>query len=144
MNNQLIRSVRVTLSIESAFRLFTEKIDLWWPPGHRRFDESEIILEPRVGGRFLEKKRSGEEVLHGEVIHCAPPSRITYTWYPGAITRPTEVDVRFTDMGDHTLVEICHSEGESQMGEIWSERVQRFERAWGEVLSTFVAQAEQS
>ncbi len=144
MNEPLIRTLRVNCPIAHAFHTFTDGIDLWWPAGHRRFGASTIILEARIGGRFLEREENGEEIIHGEVIRCIPPERITYTWYPGAISEPTEVDIRFTDMGDYTLVEVTHAEGRSGLGEVWPQRVTIFGRSWDEVLRTFTQHLEES
>jgi uncharacterized protein YndB with AHSA1/START domain len=121
-----------------AFDVFTSRLDLWWPPKHRRFSASRLCLEARVGGRFFERSESGEEATLGEVLRCEPPHRLTYTWYPGAVRGPTEVDVRFTDAGDATVVEVTHSEGPSQLGDAWPQRVELFGRAWAHVLPAFV------
>ena len=137
MKAPLVRTVRVACSIEQAFNVFTGKIDLWWPPGHRRFKESTMILEAREGGKFLERSSDGQEALLGEVLYSSPPDQITYTWYPGAFTDPTRVDIHFSDMGDHTLVEVTHSEGSSNLGELWLERVEIFGRSWNQVLEAF-------
>lgn len=138
MSEPLRRTVRVRCPVSHAFEVFTARLDLWWPPGHRRFGTSQLFLEARVGGRFFERSATGEEARLGEVIRCEPPHRITYTWYPGAISGPTEVDVRFTDEGAHTVVEVTHSEGQSQLGDAWPQRVTLFGRAWGHVLPAFV------
>ncbi|MCA9656188.1 MAG: SRPBCC domain-containing protein [Myxococcales bacterium] len=135
----LERRVELRCSAAHAFAVFTGCIDAWWPPSHRRFDRSELRLEPRVGGRFYERSESGEEARLGEVLRWDPPRRVTYTWYPGAITEPTEVDVRFAPHGDHCLVEVTHAEGRSGLGDAWPQRVALFGRAWDHVLPTFVA-----
>ena len=144
MNDPLIRTIRVNCPVDHAFKVFTEQIDLWWPPGHRRFEGSEILLEAQSGGQFIERKKDGEEIIHGEVIACDPPHRILYTWHPGSLAAPTEVEVRFTQQEESTLVEIIHSEGEDRTEGRWLERVQKFGRAWDEVLKAFGQQLEQA
>lgn len=144
MNTPLECAVRVNCSIEHAFRVFTSKLDLWWPRGHRRFKQSDLKLEAKVGGRFFERSKTGEEAHLGDVIVCEPPKRITYTWYMGAINKPTEVDVRFIDKGDHTLVELTHAEGNSELGTLWEERVKLFDKGWKTVLPAFVNYAEET
>lgn len=139
MSEPLRRTVRVRCPVAHAFDVFTARLDLWWPPKHRRFAASELFLEARVGGRFFERSSTGEEARLGEVVRCEPPHRITYSWYPGALAGPTEVDVRFTEDGEHTLVEVTHSEGNSQLGDAWPQRVELFGRAWGHVLPAFAA-----
>lgn len=137
MSEPLRRTVRVRVPVAHAFDTFTSRLDLWWPPGHRRFKASRLFLEARVGGRFFERSDTGEEARLGEVLHCEPPHRITYTWFPGALTAPTEVDVRFTEHGEHTVVEVTHAEGRSGLGEAWPQRVELFGRAWAHVLPAF-------
>jgi hypothetical protein len=57
----LRRSMRVRCPIEHAFLAFTDRIDQWWPPGHRRFEGSRLFLEAVAGGRFFERSPGGEE-----------------------------------------------------------------------------------
>ena len=133
----LVREVRVRCSIEHAFDVFTQRIDLWWPPAHRRFEASRLYLEPTVGGRFVERSSTGEEFTLGAVLECDPPHRIAYSWYPGAIQEPTHVAIRFTEEGAETRVSVVHSEGQSALGEHWPQRVELFERGWRHVLAAF-------
>ncbi len=79
----------------------------------------------------------------GEVISCDPPRAIRYSWYPGGIGRPTLVEIRFTDDGSHTLVEVTHSEAESGLGSAWPDRARVFDRNWDIVLPAY-ARAIQS
>ncbi|WP_428262543.1 SRPBCC domain-containing protein [Haliangium sp.] len=144
MNEPVRREVRVRCSLEHAFDVFTTRLDLWWPKGHRRFDRSRLILEPEQGGRFFERADSGEEAVLGEVLRCQPPHGITYTWYPGAGVGPTQVEVSFRDEGEHTLVEVVHSEGDSALAEAWPARATLFVRAWSHVLPAFAAFAERT
>ncbi len=136
MSTPLERSVTVACDVEHAFETFTARLDLWWPPGHKG-PGAKLSMEPRVGGRFVAKGPDGEEKLFGEVLRWEPPHRLTYTWFPGALSGPTEVDVRFVADGDNTLVRIVHAEGDAAMGDRWPERVALFERGWSAVLSAF-------
>jgi uncharacterized protein YndB with AHSA1/START domain len=141
-NAPIERSVRVRCSVEHAFRVFTSRIDVWWPVGHARAPGGRVVLEPCVGGRFFVRTGEGEVRLLGCVVRWEPPSRVTYTWYPGAVDSPTAVDVRFSPDGEDTVVDVTHSEGDSQLGALWPERAKTFERAWGEVLPAFERQTE--
>lgn len=143
MNRPLIRELRLHCSVERAFEVFTSEIDAWWPPGHRRFEHSTLHLEARVGGRFFERAPAGDEVVLGEVLRCEPPRSIAYSWRPGALTEPTEVEVHFETHGDLTSVVIVHGEGRAALGDAWPSRVEIFDRSWREVLGAFVARVEQ-
>jgi len=138
----LRRTVRVRCELDHAFQVFTERVDLWWPEGHRRFADSRLVLEARVGGRFVELAATGEEAKLGEVLSCEPPHSISYTWYPGAISKPTRVDVRFATEGNETVVSVEHSEADSELGEAWRDRVVLFERGWHRVLEALKSHAE--
>jgi uncharacterized protein YndB with AHSA1/START domain len=140
MPESLRRCVRGRCSIAHAFEVFTARVDLWWPPGHRRFDDSRLVLEATPGGRFFERSKGGDEFKLGDVLDCDPPRRIRYTWYPGAIEAPTVVDVRFAEEGADTVVTVEHSEADA-LGDAWPERVKLFERAWQIVLPAFAAHA---
>lgn len=142
MTDALRKSIRVRCSIEHAFNTFTSKIDQWWPPGHRRFDGSRLCLEAVVGGRFFERATNGEESRLGDVLACEAPHKISYTWYPGAVSEPTLVEVRFTTDGEATVVNIVHSAANSALGELWPERVALFTRGWTLVLGAFSIFAE--
>lgn len=139
MSAPVERTIRVRCPVEHAFRVFTRRIDAWWPAGHRRFAGSTLTLEATPGGRFYERAPSGDEALLGEVLTVDPPHHITYTWRPGAITAPTEVEIRFTADGDATRVDVTHREGPAAMGERWPERAALFARAWSHVLPAYAA-----
>ncbi|MCA9606701.1 MAG: SRPBCC domain-containing protein [Myxococcales bacterium] len=134
MKRSLRREIRVRCSQRHAFEVFSTKIDLWWPPSHRRYERSELRLEPSVGGRFYERAESGEEHALGEVLAWEPPDRLAYTWWPGAVDGPTRVEVRFAADGEHTRVEVIHREADTTA---WDERVAMFERSWTTVLGAF-------
>ena len=136
-NEPIRKRVRVRCSVAHAFATFTDRIDLWWPSSHRILAVSSLRMEARAGGRFYERTAAGEEARLGEVVHWEPPSRVVYTWYPGAIELPTRVEVRFTADGDFTIVDVVHAEGDSRLGDQWTSRAQRFERAWQQVLPAF-------
>ena len=142
MNAPLEKTAWVKCSMHHAFNVFTARVDLWWPKSHRRNEGGRMVLEAKEGGRFLERSPEGEAAILGEVIHCDPPDRITYTWYPGSDIGPTEVDVRFLAENGGTRVNITHVEGKSQLGTEWPNRVKRFDRAWTTVLPAFLEAAE--
>jgi uncharacterized protein YndB with AHSA1/START domain len=131
------KRTRVRCGPGRAFRTFTAEIDRWWPPGHRRFAGSVMVLEPGVGGRFLERATSGEEADLGRVIAWDPPRELAYTWTPGSITGPTTVAIRFVADGGETWIEVTHSEGAAAMGDEWPRRAERFDRSWEQVLPAF-------
>lgn len=139
MSEPIRRTVSVRCPVEHAFRVFTHRIDAWWPAGHRRFDRSTLTLEAEPGGRFFERAPDGREVVLGKVLTVEAPHHITYTWHPGAITAPTAVEIRFTADGELTRVDVTHHEADAAMGDRWPERAALFTRAWSHVLPAFAA-----
>jgi uncharacterized protein YndB with AHSA1/START domain len=137
----LERILRVRCPLDHAFAAFTQEVDLWWPRRHRRYEDSRLVLEAEVGGRFFERAASGEERELGEVIACDPPHRISYTWRPGAITGPTRVDVSFAEDGAETVVRVLHSEGDAALGDAWPERAALFAKGWDLVLPAYAVRA---
>lgn len=137
MPDPVVRTIRVRCSVTHAFATFTGKLDLWWPPTHRRYPGSALVLDPTPGGRFFERATSGEENDLGQVLTCDPPHSITYTWNPGKISGPTHVDVQFAADGDATIVTVVHSEGAADMGAHWPDRAALFEHGWTAVLAAF-------
>ncbi len=139
--NPLEKRIHVRCDLAHAFEVFTARIDLWWPPSHRKLENSEMQIEPFVGGRFYERDASGQEHVMGEVRAWEAPARICYSWRPGSPAAPTEVEVRFwgddTRDNEGTWVHVTHRPGPTGDEEVYGERVALFERAWTHVLASY-------
>jgi len=137
MNEPVVKCVRVDCPIHDAFVSFTARIDLWWPAAHRRFRESVMVLEPWTGGGFFEKSADGQEIRLGDVLRFEPPHALAYTWFPGAIQKPTLVQVSFAEEPEAVLVIVSHSEGQSGLGDEWPMRALKFKASWDVVLPAY-------
>ena len=135
MNRSINKSIRVRCSSSHAFKVFTEKVDLWWPSGHRMGKApAEMAMEGRVGGRFYTRGADGVERDMGQVLRWEPPERLTCSWFLGTSAElPTEVDVRFVAEGEHTLVEVVHREVHDMEG-AWPTKVRIYTKSWETVL----------
>lgn len=102
---QVSSQVEVAVAPETAFRAFTEEMDLWWVRGPINFYDAARaiakVCEPGVGGRILEVYESGDPLEVG---------RIT-VWRPGEVVAwdssvdDVRTEVRFTPAaGAGTLV----------------------------------------
>ena len=101
-------SVEVAVDPTTAFRIFTEEIDLWWVRGPINFHDAsrlvELRLEPGVGGRLLE--------IYDEVAGDVLVSSRIVVWEPGArlllrdCVQDTETDIRFTRTDTGTRVHV--------------------------------------
>jgi uncharacterized protein YndB with AHSA1/START domain len=120
--NQIIRpaSVKRTVTVNAppatAFRVFTDGLDRWWPKTHRigGVPMGRAVLEPRQGGRWYEVGENGVECDWGEVVLWDPPARLVLAWRindqweyrPEAYS---EVEVLFTPLADgQTRVDLEH------------------------------------
>jgi uncharacterized protein YciI/uncharacterized protein YndB with AHSA1/START domain len=67
---------------ERAFRLFTSGMNRWWPREHHigQSPLKEIIVEPRVGGRWYSVCEDGSECEVGKVLRWEAPERLVLAW----------------------------------------------------------------
>jgi uncharacterized protein YndB with AHSA1/START domain len=109
------KTVRVKVSIDKAFAVFTEGIGRWWPKSHSVADapQMDVIIEPFVKGRWYERGAEGVESPWGHVLVWEPPARVVLAWQLDAEWKfdpdlVTEVEARFFDEGGTTRVEFEH------------------------------------
>src|SRR5579883_2864115 len=77
------KSVVVSTTPEKAFALFTQKMHAWWLPDHTLNPESpraDIVIEPKVGGRWYERASDGKICEWGKVLQWNPPSGLVLAW----------------------------------------------------------------
>ena len=142
------RRTRVNVEPARAFDIFTNGMIRWWPRKNSINGSpiQEIILEPRVGGRWLERGEDGSECQWGKVLAWEPPTRLMLAWqisaqwqYEPALV--TEVEVRFSPDGDGTLVELEHrldgyGQAAEQMRQIFDSP-----QGWAGTLENFAKEA---
>ena len=110
------KSIRVQVPPARAFEVFTAGMGRWWPGSHsiNTSPLREVVMEPRVGGRWFERGEDGSECTWGRVLAWEPPTRLLLAWQIDAAWRHdpslvTEVEVRFLPDGpDATQVELEH------------------------------------
>jgi len=78
----IVRTVQVKAAPARAFDLFTTHMAQWWPKGKTigKNPHAAIIVEPRAGGRWLERDAEGNETQWGKVLAWEPPSRLLLAW----------------------------------------------------------------
>jgi uncharacterized protein YndB with AHSA1/START domain len=138
------KSVTVARPVDAAFRAFVD-IGTWWPRTHSYGEgrAKDIVLEPRVGGRFYERFTDGEEFVIGEVTTYEPPRRVVFTWKGPDMEQPTEVEVSFHPEGDRTRVELVHS-GWDRVGTKIKHGMADFSRGWEPVIQAFATYVTQT
>lgn len=109
------KEIRVGATPQRAFDVFTGGMHGWWPLDHSllKSTREDVILEPRLGGRWYERATDGTEYSWGKVLAWEPPRRVVLAWQlDGTWTYSpdflTEVEIRFIPDGDGTRVELEH------------------------------------
>ena len=147
------KEIVVEASQERAFRVFTAEHGAWWPLAthHIGAQAAETaVIEPRVGGRWLERSADGTECPWGKVLVWDPPGRLVLAWQIGADWKHddallTEVEVRFVALGpaltrvelEHRLLDRYGAAAEGLRGAFDSEG------GWNGILRSFAARARQ-
>lgn len=106
MPESIRRELVVPQSREKVWRALTDSAALaeWMYPND---------FEPRVGHRFTFRvppnpQAGFDGIVRCEVLECAPPSRLSYSWSAGAVVG-TQVSYRLEPDGDGTRVYFEHS-----------------------------------
>ena len=151
-------AIRKTLVLKSAaphaFEVFTAGFGRWWPVDHFTGTSSPLvtaIIEPRVGGRWYGRHADGSELPWGDVLVWEPSTRLILAW---RITHEwgydpqllTEVEVRFTDLGDgRTRVDFEHRHLE-RFGDSPAAiaTIESMTKGWGMILERYQAEAERA
>jgi uncharacterized protein YndB with AHSA1/START domain len=136
----VVKTVKINLPVNAAFRLFTEDVNRWWPLAtHSVFGDEAVscTLEGRVGGRFYEMHRDGRQSEWGQVLVWEPPHRVVFTMHPGR-TRDTaqEVEVTFQGEARGTRVTLTHR-GWENLGEQAKVMRGRYDHGWEGVLEKY-------
>lgn len=130
----IAKHLLLPLGPEAAFRLFSERIDEWWPPERRHIQGRPSVIA-LAEHRFSECAASGEEVELGKVRAWEPPHRILLDWYPGTdAEHPTEVEIRFVPDHGQTRVMISHRAGPKSVA-LFPSRAPRYGVSWDLVLA---------
>lgn len=144
----VVKTITVKATPERAFEVFTANMTRWWPITHtiRRSDApiAEVVLEPRVSGRWYERGTDGTECSWGHVIAWEPPRRLVLAWQIDAEWKfdaalISEVEVLFQAQGpDMTLVTLTHGKLEA-FGDAAAKVRQAIssEGGWGALLQAY-------
>ena len=112
------RTIQVNVPIEKAFEVFTKKMGAWWPATHHIAPKAftEIVIEPRTGGRWFEHDADGAECEWGRVLAWEAPKLLVVSWqlqpdwkFSADMARASEVALEFFAEGpEATRVEFEH------------------------------------
>lgn len=138
----------VAASQQTAFEVFTQKMDLWWPKSHHigKTEMTEMVIEPYVNGRWYSKHIDGSEANVGHVLTYKPFDLFVLAWQingefkcdPDLIT---EVVVEFVPQGPKTtLVNFEHKDVHKLNT---GNTVASMDEGWGKILELYKNIAEQ-
>ena len=146
------KSVTVKAPIAHAFDVFTSGLSRWWPTTHGvgKKPIRTVLLEPRLGGRWLEIADDGTETPVATIIVWEPPHRFVMLWQINAQWKPdaamtSEVEVRFASEGpEATRVELVHHKFETMGADAGASLRGDVDGGWPGLLERFVEEAERN
>lgn len=141
------KELTVAASQQTAFEVFTKKMDLWWPRTHHigSCPMTELVLEAKPGGRWYSKHEDGSEAEVGYVMTYQPIDLFVLAWQingdfkfdPELIT---EVVVEFIAEGPRsTRVKMEHRDLQ-KLG--MGKAVESMDNGWGMIMELYKKQAE--
>ena len=144
------KSVHVKAPIAHAFEVFTSGLTRWWPHDHGvgKKPIQKVLMEPRLGGRWLEISQDGAETPVATITVWEPPQRFVMLWQVNAkwlpdATMKSEVEVRFVADGpEATHVELVHHKFETMGAEAGASMRRDVDGGWPGLMDRFVAEAE--
>jgi uncharacterized protein YndB with AHSA1/START domain len=136
----LTRTIALACPVDHAFDVFTGKVDLWWPRGHRRNRDATMRFDD---GALVEHNSDGTFWTMGRVTALEPPHLLALDWFPGSPAAPTSVEVRFAPSADGTTITVTHRALSDGARTVWPERVALFTKGWDTVLPALKAFIEE-
>jgi uncharacterized protein YndB with AHSA1/START domain len=144
------KSVHVKAPIAHAFDVFTDGLTRWWPANHGvgKKPIQKVLMEPRLGGRWLEIAEDGTETTVATIVLWEPPYRLVLLWQVNAKWQPdttmkSEVDVRFTADGPGaTHVELVHHKFETMGAEAGESMRRDVDGGWPGLIERFAKEVE--
>src|SRR6202023_3281021 len=84
------KTVHVKAPITHAFDVFTSGLTRWWPHDHGVGKQpiQKVLMEPRLGGRWLEISQDGTETSVATITVWEPPHRLVMLWQINAQWKP--------------------------------------------------------
>ena len=132
----IVNSVLLEMRVAEAFALVTGRISEWWPVERRHTGDPSSRIFLLASGRFYERASDGREVDLGKVTQWNEPHLIVIDFYIATgPDHPTEVEIRFEDVGKSTKVTILHRP-KPESEHLWDERSPRYATSWSLVLAS--------
>jgi len=145
----IVQTIQVKAAPARAFELFATRMGEWWPRGRTvgQNPHTDIVIEPRVDGRWFERDADGNETQWGKVLAWEPPLRLLLGWQLNTQWRYdqdflTEVELSFASaQGGGTLVRLEHRNLE-RFGADAETRRTSLNGGWPALLDAFARYAD--
>jgi uncharacterized protein YndB with AHSA1/START domain len=139
------KELLIEASQETAFQVFNQKIDAWWPRSHHigKTPMVKMVLEPKAQGRWYSLHQNGEESEVGYVQTFEPNSRLVLVWqingeFKFDSSLRTQVEICFIPEGSNkTLMKFEHRNLESL-----GKAVESMDQGWAMILDLFAETAK--
>jgi len=146
----VVTTVTVKAPPARAFKLFTERMGEWWEKGKTigKNAHTEIVIEPKAGGRWFERDAQGNETNWGKVLSYDPPGRVLLGWQLTAKWQYdpdflTELEITFVATpGGGTEVRLEHRNLE-RFGDAAADIAASIGRGWPKHIGDFGTYADQ-
>ena len=136
----IVKEVVVPCPPERAFDLFTARIHSWWPMATHSVGGASSAMLTLDHAAIIEQLEDGTECTWGTVTVWQPPTRVAFTWHPGADPDDhTEVSVDFAPIPGGTQVRLRHSGWERLRAS--TSMLENYRSGWDVVLGGFVGAA---
>lgn len=144
----IVKTVRVGLTPQAAFDLFTTRMGEWWPIESHSVSAGQgapsksLGMTARLGGEIAEVASDGTTHIWGKIDDWNPGKMFACTWHPGRTDgSETRLRVTFEADGDGTLVTLTHSDWEA-LGEEGAKTREGYDGGWTGVLERFTQSAQ--
>lgn len=110
MTEPIVHELTLACTPGEAFTAYAERIGEWWDPRYTADPGTfqDVVIEPGVGGRVVERHEGGREHEWGEVVVWAPGRELAYTSTLAQSGPASLVSVRFAAAGEGAAVVFEH------------------------------------
>ncbi|SET98057.1 DNA-binding transcriptional regulator, ArsR family [Salinibacillus kushneri] len=126
----IVQEICIQAGREKVFQALTKDINKWW--SIRLFDQSELVAESKLGGKFYETSAEGKEALWGTLNLIKSNEELHYN---GALGMPGAVNSYYIyklkeDRPNETILQLDHT----AFGMIDSSWEEDYEEGWNRLL----------
>jgi uncharacterized protein YndB with AHSA1/START domain len=141
------KELTVQASQQTAFKVFTEQMDLWWPRTHHTGSTpmTEMVVEAKPNGRWYTKHEDGSENSAGHVIKYEPYDLFVLNWQLGGDFKfhselVSEVVVQFIAEGPKTTRVRFEHRNLDRIGD--GKTIDSMDQGWSYIMDLYKKVAE--